>query len=191
MSEHEIIENLKTNKTEEDFKKLIQIHESYLRRFISSRVRGTSLEEDDIYSKTLIKVWSKINSFKSEGSFKNWLFRITKNVIADEFKTLKKFNPNPVILDEALDVEAEYPTPDQEFLKKEFQEKIASKINTIKKSLSEKHRKVFELIFEQGKSYGETSVILKCSLGTVMSRVHYTRKKMQEAFNKYEYTNFN
>lgn len=191
MNESELIENFKKDKSEESFIKLIDFYKDYLVKFIAIKTQRTSLDPNEIFSKTLMKVWVKIDSFKGDGQFKNWLFKITKNIIFDEFESLKKFNPNPALLEESFEVECSSPSPDEEFSEKEHKALILFRIEMVKKSLSQKHQKVFELIFEQGKSYRETSEILKCSVGTVMSRVHYTRRKMQEVFNKYEYRNFN
>lgn len=191
MNESELIENFKKDKSEESFIKLIDFYKDYLIKFIAIKTQRTSLDPNEIFSKTLMKVWVKIDSFKGDGQFKNWLFKITKNIIFDEFESLKKFNPNPALLEESFEVECSSPSPDEEFSEKEYKALILSRIEMVKKSLSQKHQRVFELIFEQGKSYRETSEILKCSVGTVMSRVHYTRRKMQEVFNKYEYRNFN
>ena len=46
--------------------------------------------------------------------------------------------------------------------------------------LTEKHRAVFLLHAIENLSYKEIAVVLECSIGTVMSRLFYARKKLQE-----------
>ena len=47
--------------------------------------------------------------------------------------------------------------------------------------LSEKHRTVFVLREMEGLSYEQMADAIGCSTGTVMSRLHHARKKLQHA----------
>jgi RNA polymerase sigma-70 factor (ECF subfamily) len=51
-------------------------------------------------------------------------------------------------------------------------------------SLSDKHRTVFILHAMENLSYREIAVVMKSSIGTVMSRLFYARKKLQAALQK-------
>jgi RNA polymerase sigma-70 factor (ECF subfamily) len=46
--------------------------------------------------------------------------------------------------------------------------------------LSPEHRQVIVLREVEGLAYEEISALIPCSLGTVMSRLFYARKKLQE-----------
>ena len=46
--------------------------------------------------------------------------------------------------------------------------------------LSESHRAVFMLHAAEGMSYKEIAEALGCNIGTVMSRLFYARKRLQE-----------
>ena len=60
---------------------------------------------------------------------------------------------------------------------KELEEKIREAVAT----LSEKHQLVFILHTSEDLSYKEIAEVVGCNVGTVMSRLFYARKKLQEA----------
>ncbi len=45
--------------------------------------------------------------------------------------------------------------------------------------LSDEHRAVFVLHLLEGMPYKEIAQVLDCPIGTVMSRLHYARKRLQ------------
>jgi RNA polymerase sigma-70 factor (ECF subfamily) len=59
---------------------------------------------------------------------------------------------------------------------KELRAKLIQAIN----DLTPEHRAVIVLRILEGLSYKDIGEILDCSEGTVMSRLHYARKKLQE-----------
>ena len=69
-----------------------------------------------------------------------------------------------------------YDSPDQNVQRAELQDKIKIAIN----SLSEDHREVILLKEVEGLSYQEIAESIGSSIGTVMSRLYYARKKLQE-----------
>jgi RNA polymerase sigma-70 factor (ECF subfamily) len=56
---------------------------------------------------------------------------------------------------------------------------IRSRINTAIERLSPEHRAVVVLREIEGLEYSEIAESLDCSIGTVMSRLFYARKKLQ------------
>jgi RNA polymerase sigma-70 factor (ECF subfamily) len=66
--------------------------------------------------------------------------------------------------------------PFSDFHDKELRTKLVSAIN----DLTPEHKAVIVLRTVEGLSYKDIGEILGCSEGTVMSRLHYARKKLQE-----------
>jgi len=66
--------------------------------------------------------------------------------------------------------------PFADFHDKELREKLTSAIN----DLTPEHKAVIVLRTIEGLSYKDIGEILGCSEGTVMSRLHYARKKLQD-----------
>jgi RNA polymerase sigma-70 factor (ECF subfamily) len=65
--------------------------------------------------------------------------------------------------------------PDHALSNEELRERIEAALDT----LSPEHRQAVLLKDVQGFSYKEIAEIMGCSIGTVMSRLHYARKKLQ------------
>ena len=53
---------------------------------------------------------------------------------------------------------------------------IGADIDETLEKLSSQHQRVINLVFKNGFSYEKTAKTMKCSIGTVMSRVFYARK---------------
>ena len=131
----------------------------------------------DISQEVFIKAYRAVGRFRGEASFKTWLLRITANRCKDFFK---KRRLKTVALEDRLggqDVPAAAIGPDRVASARELGEAI----NAALAAISDKHRTAFILREFEGLSYEEMSGVMGCNLGTVMSRLHHARKKLQVA----------
>lgn len=129
----------------------------------------------DISQEVFIKAHRALNRFRGDSSFKTWLLRITSNQCKD---FLKKRRLTTVPFDETFqagDAPGSTMDPGQALEARELGEAIAKALD----GLSAKHRTAFVLREFEGLSYEEMSQVMNCSLGTVMSRLHHARKKLQ------------
>ncbi|MFP6617004.1 MAG: sigma-70 family RNA polymerase sigma factor [Candidatus Hydrogenedentota bacterium] len=131
----------------------------------------------DISQEVFIKAHRAISSFRGDASIKTWLLRITANRCKDFFK---KRRLKTVSLDapEYLNQhEGTIAGPEKALSSSE----IGAHIHEALDGLSEKHRMAFVLRELEGMSYDRMSQVMGCSLGTVMSRLHNARKKLQHS----------
>ncbi len=131
----------------------------------------------DISQEVFIKAHRALERFRGEASFKTWLMRITANQSKD---FLKKRRLSTVALDDALrsgDAPSPGPDPGEALEARELGRAILQALDT----LPLKHRTAFILREFEGLSYEEMAQVMECSLGTVMSRLHHARKKMQKS----------
>lgn len=131
----------------------------------------------DISQEVFIKVHKALKTFRGEASFKTWLLRITANRCKDFFK---KRRLKTVAFDEAIGTDGPVPIspgPEKALANQELGQSIQAAVD----DLSEKHRTAFVLREYEGLSYEEMAEVMGCSLGTVMSRLHHARKKLQTA----------
>ncbi len=56
---------------------------------------------------------------------------------------------------------------------------LGAAIDEAVRALPPKHRNVFVLREYEGLSYQEIADVMQCNVGTVMSRLHHARKKLQ------------
>lgn len=130
----------------------------------------------DVSQEVFIKAYRSIGRFRGEASFKTWLLRITSNHCKDIFKKRKL---KTVAFDGAVESTLPASALEEPGRSLEVME-LGRSIELALDSLSEKHRKVFVLREYEDMSYEEMAGVLGCSTGTVMSRLHHARKKLQK-----------
>lgn len=130
----------------------------------------------DNSQEVFVKAHRSLAGFRGDASFKSWLLRITANHCKDQ---LKRRRIETVPLDEAIRTDdGEGPAgPDRKIEHTELGRAIEAAVA----SLPPKHQAAFVLREYQGMSYEEMAKAMECNLGTVMSRLHHARKKLQQA----------
>lgn len=131
----------------------------------------------DISQEVFIRAYGALGRFRGDASFKTWLLRITSNLCKDAFK---KRRLRTVSFDEAMGVDAapsSIPGPGRALEADELGRAIDKAVDM----LPPKHRMTFVLREYEGLSYDEMAQVMHCSLGTVMSRLHHARKKLQRS----------
>ena len=137
----------------------------------------------DLAQDGFIKAWKSIHRFKGESSFYTWLYRIMTNVTIDSLR--RKGIHGESEFDDRIapgNVEpASRTTPAADPLPYEKLERrdIRQRINDAIAKLSPEHRAVIVMKEMEDLQYSEIAEILDCSIGTVMSRLFYARKKLQ------------
>jgi RNA polymerase sigma-70 factor (ECF subfamily) len=137
----------------------------------------------DLAQEGFLKAWKSIHRFKGESSFYTWLYRIMTNVTIDSLR--RKGIHGEAEFDDriaAVDVEpgsrttpSSVPLPHKKLEHREIRQRIDEAIA----KLSPEHRTVIVMKEIEDLQYNEIAEILSCSLGTVMSRLFYARKKLQ------------
>jgi RNA polymerase sigma-70 factor (ECF subfamily) len=141
----------------------------------------------DLCQETFVKAWKSINRFRGQSSFYTWLYRIATNLGIDLIRNKEK-NPTTQF-DDALEKEeteenkpfAHQAVPSDEVLQKELGQAIDAAIAR----LTPEHREVIVLREFEGLDYKDIATAVGCSIGTVMSRLHYARAHLQKTLKLY------
>ena len=142
----------------------------------------------DAVQETFIKMHRSLESFKSESALFTWLYRICMNSAIDLQR--KRVRRPTVEFDELLnqgadavgaDVAPQAANPARELSNKELGALIEQAIA----ELPEAQRQVIVLREIEQLSYQEIAEVCECSNGTVMSRLHYGRKRLQQILAPY------
>lgn len=141
----------------------------------------TSNYEDaqDLVQETFLKALTNRDKFTDDTNLKAWTFTIMKNTFINNYRQNVR---NNTILDKTDDLyylnltkESNVGLPDSTYAAKEIQKQI--------KNIDEDQRKPFEM-YNDGYKYKEIAEDLNLSIGTVKSRIFFTRKKLMEALNQ-------
>lgn len=137
----------------------------------------------DLAQEAFIKAWRALPSFKLDSTFYTWLYRIAHNCSYDWLRKRR------IVSDGEFDDELQRTVaagaeavpkgsarPDHALRNKELGARITDAIA----QLSPDHRSVILLREVEGLSYEEIAEITQMQTGTVMSRLFYARKKLQE-----------
>jgi RNA polymerase sigma factor (sigma-70 family) len=132
-------------------------------------------EAEDILQESFIKIFSRLNQFRHEGSLEGWIRKIVLSTIYDNFRK-KKFMVvlTDSIADEVTDTRDLFTETDFDHL-----------INAIRE-LSPGYRTVFNMYAVEGYTHKEIGELLGISTGTSKSQYSAARKSLQKKLNMFE-----
>jgi RNA polymerase sigma-70 factor (ECF subfamily) len=137
----------------------------------------------DLTQDGFLKAWKSIGRFRGNSSFFTWLYRILMNVAIDALR--KKQIESGTEFDDQIGLRNIEPgattAPKAEMppAAKISDMEIRTRIDDAISKLSPEHRAVIVMREIDGLEYSEIAEHMGCSLGTVMSRLFYARKKLQ------------
>ena len=134
----------------------------------------------DISQESFLKAYQSIADFRGESSFYTWLYRIAMNTAKNNLNTRKmRFLDIDV---NTLDGFKPGPAQGLSFSEPEevlINETIENVMSEVVQSLPEKLRVPFILFENEGYTYIEIAQIMNCPIGTIRSRLHRARKRLQ------------
>ncbi len=137
----------------------------------------------DLAQDGFLKAWKSIDRFRFQSSFYTWLYRIMTNVAIDWLR--KKQITTGQEFDDTIGLQDLEPgsdlAPKSEPLpaKTIERQEVRARIDAAIAKLSPEHRTVILLKEMEDLQYHEIAETVGCSIGTVMSRLFYARKKLQ------------
>jgi len=140
----------------------------------------------DLAQDSFVKAWRSIARFRGQSSFYTWIYRIVMNVTIDWLRK-KQVKGGGAEFDDAIQLKeidpASRTVPKADALPHEQMEQseIRARIDAAIAQLSPEHRAVILMKEIEDMQYHEIAESLGCSIGTVMSRLFYARKKLQNS----------
>ncbi len=165
------------------FRALHKRFERRLTHFILGKT-GNPDRVQDLLQDTWVRVARHLPRFDTSRRFSTWVYTIAANLCKNELRNRSRSRMVPFRALETRNDEKRGPVqfedlsmmPDRLYQKRETRRLVEDAVNT----LSENHRKVFQLREIRGKSYREVARILGLRIGTVKSRLHRARTQFAD-----------
>src|SRR5690242_3214308 len=166
------------------FEELVGRHRDKIYARAFSMMRNEE-EAIDLSQEAWVKGWQRLAQFQGESSFGTWMTRIVINLCLDQLRKQKRQRTESIeaMDDETGGVERHMPpitiNPTAGLERNELRQRIDKALG----QLSYEHRTVLVLHEFEEMEYKEIARTMNCSIGTVMSRLFYARRKLAALLN--------
>ena len=163
----------------------------YRERLYSVIYNMTFNHEDaaDLSQEAFVKAFRSLTKFKGKSSFFTWLYRIGVNMTLSHlqrkkarrffsFEQISEGNASGKYLDK-------FSSSESSSVRNTLLNELHEKLNEALLKLSDKHRTIVVLYEIDGLSHREIATIMKCTEGTVRSRLHYAKIQLQSMLSDY------
>lgn len=157
---------------------------------IAYRMTGNHADAEDLTQEAFVRAFRFFGNYRRDWPFDNWLYKIMSNLFVDDLRRRPKAHvqslDQPLDLSGSGEVYLEIPdsgsNPERLVMSHELDERIQRALN----GLPNDFRMTVILADIEGLSYEEISAAMKCSLGTVRSRLHRGRKLLRTKIAAFE-----
>jgi RNA polymerase sigma-70 factor (ECF subfamily) len=140
---------------------------------IALRYSGDPAVAMDIAQETFLKVLSRIQEFRGQAHVETWIYRIAVNGCLDHRRRARRLVLFPGDLIDAMSTRTE------SVLHRLMSAENSDEVQRRVARLPAEQRMVVVLRYTEGLSYGEIARILRCSSGTVASRLNRAHKVLE------------
>jgi RNA polymerase sigma-70 factor, ECF subfamily len=161
------------------FEELVRRHRDRIYARAYSMMRNEE-EAVDLSQEAWVKGWQRLRQFHGESSFGTWMTRIVINLCLDLLRKQKRQRTESI---EAMDeesggVERQMPVVTVNPTAGLERGELRQRIDRALRLLSYEHRTVLVLHEFEDMEYKEIAKTMGCSMGTVMWRLFYARRKL-------------
>jgi len=158
---------------------------------LARRLVGSDEDAEEVVQEAFLKAFRSLDRFRGGSAFYTWLYRIVYNGAIDRIR--KTSRVRTVDYDDAISrheevsgaVELLPPRMDADPGRVQARRELKEQMESALEHLSEAHRAVIVLREVQGLTYEQIAEVVGCPKGTVMSRLHHARKRMQDLLRPY------
>src|SRR5258708_37193950 len=169
------------------FEELIARHRDKIYARAFSMMRSEE-EAVDLSQEAWVKGWQRLKQFQGDSSFVTWMTRIVINLCLDQLRKQKRHRAESIELmeEESGGVERQMPVVNVNPTAGLERQELRQRIDKALSQISVEHRTVLILHEFEELEYKEIAKRMQCSIGTVMSRLFYARRKMANLLAGYK-----
>jgi len=137
-------------------------------------------EAIDLSQEAWVKGWQRLKQFQGDSSFSTWMTRIVINLCLDQLRKQKRRHMESIeaMSEESGGVERQMPAVTVNPTERLERGELRQRIDRGLERLSHEHRTVLVLHEFEEMDYKGIAKAMDCSIGTVMSRLFYARRKL-------------
>jgi RNA polymerase sigma-70 factor, ECF subfamily len=140
---------------------------------------------EDLVSETLIEAWKCLSRYDQSCRLTTWLYAI---LLHRYQRSVRRARSRPISMaslnrheSEPLEKsQSEMPATDASPAENAVRSELSAQVRQWIDALDEKHKDVILLRFFEGASLSDMALLLRCSEGTVKSRLHYALNKLRK-----------
>jgi RNA polymerase sigma-70 factor (ECF subfamily) len=161
------------------FEELVARHRDkiYARAFSMMRNEEDAL---DLSQEAWVKGWQRLKQFQGESSFSTWITRIVINLCLDALRRRKRQQAESIeqVEEESGGIERQLPVVTHNPTEGLERAELRQRIDKAMALLTYEHRTVLILHEFEEMEYKQIAKVMECSIGTVMSRLFYARRRL-------------
>ena len=150
-------------------------------RYFAYSLTANHEDADDLIQDTFLKAITNKDKFDPATNLKAWVYTIMKNTFINKYRKDTKVN---TIIDNTRDLYFLNNSDSADLISPESQYSL-SELEKVIDALEDEHRIPFQMHF-QGYKYKEIAESLHLSIGTVKSRIFFSRKKLISKLKDYQ-----
>src|ERR1051325_4858772 len=173
----------------EAFEELVARHRDKIYARAFSMMRNEE-EAIDLSQEAWAKGWQRLAQFQGESRFATWMTRIVINLCLDQLRKQKRHRTESIeeLDEESGGVERQMPAITVNPTERLERGELRQRIDKALAQLSHEHRTALVLHEFEDMEYKEIARAMDCSIGTVMSRLFYARRKLAALLRSEEHT---
>lgn len=150
------------------------------------RLSGDDSEAEELVQEVFLKAWKSIGQLSRMEHPRAWIFRVLRTTWIDRLRK-KSRRPQLVELEEATEAVSPKPVPLLTGVEEraEWNEFFDAEVSKAIDELPEGERQVLLYSTFGELSYREIAEVMECPTGTVMSRLHRARSRLQKKLAGY------
>jgi RNA polymerase sigma-70 factor, ECF subfamily len=143
----------------------------------------------DLTQESFVKAFRSLSKFKEKSSFFTWIYRIGVNLTLSHLqkkKTRRFFSFDQCVSEGISPKNSDrFSSKESNSVRTTLLNELHEKLNEALLKLSDKHRTIVVLFEIDGLSHKDIASIMKCTEGTVRSRLHYAKIQLQSHLSDY------
>ena len=161
-----------------------ELYRRYSEKLLHYLYRMLNYDEpraQDLLQDLFVKVVEKPHLFDPKRKFSTWLFAVASNMVKNEYRS-RQVRSVMTYPEDLSSIEIPTEELEEALNRTHFGRCLQAELQY----LSEAHREVFILRYQEGMSLREISEVMTCSEGTVKSRLYYALRNLAQRLRVFD-----